>query len=117
MPIPVESKERSVVESPKNPIQERPEDIQIPPEIERAGVTPSKTQFTQQIKSDQGTPIIQTPQTQTVTIQIPTEEEKLETLAKGSPSDSSTWFAKFWKRVVKKAFHFGWKLVFGDNNQ
>ena len=92
-------------------VEERPEEVS-PLTIERKEVaTPIPVQFKKQVTDDKGRPLIQTPATQTVTITLPAEESRLTTLAKGSISDSITWFAAFWLRMIKKALHFGWKLI------
>jgi hypothetical protein len=93
--------------------EERPEEIS-PLTIERKEVvTPIPTQFTKQVKSDGGQPLIGSLATQKVSIQIPSDQRQLTTLSKGSISDSITWFAAFWIRMIKKATHFGWRIIFG----
>ena len=92
-------------------VKEVVETLDIPEHIERAGVSAVPTQFTQQVSDDSGKPMIQTPQTQTVTIQIPATPQQLEDWSKGSPIESLTWFAHFWIRMIKKALHFGWKVI------
>lgn len=93
------------------PIKEIPEEIS-PLTIERKEVVqPRSTQFTQQVVSDDGQNLISTPQTQTITIQLPADQPQLKQAAKGSINDSLTWFASFWLRIFKKAIHFGWKVT------
>lgn len=93
--------------------EERPEEIS-PLTIERKEVvTPVPTQFTKQVKSDAGQPLTQSPAAQKVSIQIPSDQTQLTPLSKGSISDSITWFAAFWIRMIKRATHFGWRIVFG----
>jgi YbbR domain-containing protein len=97
-------------EREKIPVQERPEEA-TPLTIERKEVaTPIPVQFKAQVKSDKGQPLIQTSGTQTVSVTIPKSQVELVELAKGSISDSITWFAAFWLRMIKKAIHFGWGL-------
>lgn len=92
-------------------VEERPEEAS-PLEIEKKEVvTPVPVQFKKQVTDDKGRPLIQTPATRTVTITLPEEESRLTALAKGSISDSITWFAHFWLRMIKKAIHFGWNLM------
>lgn len=97
----------------------RSEDVS-PLEIEKKEVIqPIPTQFKGQVFDDQGMSVIQTPQSQTITITLPKAPEVLEVEAKGSIDDSSTWNATWWLRIVKKAYLFGWKVlsgVFGKNN-
>jgi len=96
----------------------RPEEMEIPPEVERAtGVTPTKSQVTAQVADDTGKPLIQTPAAQKVTIQIPASPTQLDEWSKGSPGASLTWFAAFWMRIIKKAFHFGWKVMTGGGQR
>jgi hypothetical protein len=95
-------------------VSEIPEQVEITPGMVSQGVQPTQTQFTAQVTDDQGRQIIQTPETQTVTIRIPNQKEILEQEVKGSPYDSKTWGAMYFLRVIKKALHFGWKIVFGE---
>jgi hypothetical protein len=95
-------------------IQEIPTTPEIPPEIERgAGVSKPQDDFTAQVSDDSGKPLIQTPQTQTVTVQIPATQTQLDTWAKGPIENAITWFAVFWIRIIKKALHFGWRMISG----
>lgn len=84
-----------------------------PVEIERVGAV---------IRPSQPTPV--TPQdanvassaTQTIpTLQTPADTTTLTGWSKGSIINSLTWFALFWLRMIKKAIHFGWKIV-GKSN-
>lgn len=99
-------------------VQETPEQVEISPEVERGGYAQQvPTQVTAQVTDDQGQPLIQTPQTQQVTVTIPAEEKRLEELSKGSPDESLTWWARFWVRYIKKALHFGWRIITGQDPQ
>ena len=90
----------------------RPEDVSIPPEVEKKeGVVPRPSQFTGQVYDDSGKPLIQTPQTKTVTVSLPMDDKALTSASKGSITDSITWLAAFWLRIIKKALHFGWGVV------
>jgi len=73
-------------------------------------VTPVPIQFKGQVKTDKGQPLIQTAGTQTISVTLPKSQLELTQLARGSISDSITWFAAFWLRMIKKAIHFGWQL-------
>ena len=94
-------------------IQEIPETPEIPPEIEKGGVQKKQDDFSAQVTDDKGKPLIQTPQTQSVTVQIPAKQSDLDSWAKGSPENALTWFAVFWIRIIKKALHFGWRMIKG----
>jgi hypothetical protein len=95
------------------PIEERADEIS-PLTIERKEVvSPVPTQFVGQVKSDKGQPLIQTPQAQSVSIQLPADPAQLTTLSKGSVNDSLTWLGAFWVRIIKKAIHFGWQILVG----
>lgn len=92
------------------PVEERAEEIS-PLTIERKEVIqPKVTQFTKQVIDDNGKPIIQTPESQEIKIELPTSPEILKKTSKGSTSDSLTWFAAFWMRIFKKAIHLNWKV-------
>lgn len=93
-------------------VKERPTDVEIPPEIERGGMASSvPSQFQGQVSDDSGNPLIQTPQTQSVTIQVPATQQQLEDWSKGDSENALTWFAVFWIRLIKKGLHFGWRMV------
>ena len=93
-------------------VEERPEGVpEVPTELEKVGVKPTPSQVTAQVTDDKGRQLIQAPATQVVTIQIPAPQAQLADWSKGSPSASLTWFAAFWIRMVKKALHFGWRVV------
>lgn len=59
-----------------------------------------------------GQQAIQTPQDQTITITLPSDPQVLmQQTKKGNIVDALTWFAAYWLRMVKKAAHFGWKVI------
>lgn len=95
----------------KPKIEEREEEASSLTIERKEVVTPIPVQFNKQVTSDKGQPLIQNPAAQTVTITLPSDQSQLTTLAKGSVSDSLTWFAAFWLRMIKKALHFGWRLL------
>ncbi len=99
-----------IVDATEQGVEEIPQTPEIPPEIERVGVTPTQSQFTAQVSDDQGNPLLQTSQSN-VTITLPTDHESLEKLSKGSISDALTWMSAYFLRMIKKAVHFGWKVV------
>ena len=97
-------------------IQERQEEFIVPENLQSSGVQVVQKTFTAQVKDDKGQPVIQTPPTQVVTVQPPYDQTTLATQAKGPTTSSATWLSAFWIRVIKKALHFGWKIVGGGNN-
>jgi hypothetical protein len=100
-------------ESLEGKISERPEEIS-PLSIEHKEViTPTQSQFKAQVVDNAGRPVIQTPPSSVVTISVPANTNQLSTWSKGSPNDALTWFSVFWQRVIKKALHFGWRIVGG----
>jgi hypothetical protein len=105
-----EQKAESTPTAPSE-VKEVPETPEIPPHIERAGVSSSVTSFTAKVTDDSGKSMVQSPANQVVTITLPSEPAQLEALAKGNPLNAVTWFARFWLRMIKKALHFGWKIV------
>jgi len=101
----------------REPQPEAPEGVKEiiepePPESLKGVVQQVPSKFTAQVTDDQGQPLIQTPQTQTIT--VPATQQQLDDWSKGSPTNALTWFAVFWIRMVKKAFYFGWRLVSGN---
>jgi len=95
-------------------IEEVPEEIS-PLTIERKEVVqPVLTQFKKRVKTDDGKSMIQTPSDKVISITIPGDQGQLTTLSKGSVSDSITWLAAYWLRMIKKAIHFGWKIFSGS---
>jgi hypothetical protein len=100
-------------------IDEAPEEFpEIPVEVENKHVvTPTPTQFKGQVTDDKGAPIIQTPQSQAITIELPAEPSDLKATSKGSPDEAITWFAATWVRMFKKALHLGWGVISGRRKQ
>lgn len=98
-------------EAQKTGIIERPDTF--PEKIEKTvpGVQVVPTHFQAQVTDDQGNPLIQTPRTKKVVIELPKPKTVLEEESKGSPDEAKTWLAKFWLRVVEKAKVFGWRVV------
>ncbi len=103
-----EPKERERPAVPEG-IEERPEAVEPLTRVEELERVP--TQVTAQVTDDAGRQLIQTPATQVVTIQIPAAQAQLEDWSHGSPSNSLTWFATFWLRMIKKALRFGWRVI------
>lgn len=81
---------------------------------QETGVEKIETAFTANIKDDKGQPMVQTPQTQTIAIQVPANQTQLTQTAKGSVSEAITWWALYWIRAIQKAIHFGKKIIFGS---
>ena len=105
-----------MVATPEKEPQQAPEGVEevidtpeIPPHIEKTGVSVTPTQFTAQVTDDKGQPIIKP--TSTKTVAIPKTKSKLEDLSKGAPAASITWLATFWLRMLKKEKHFGRKII------
>lgn len=101
-------KEPSVPEA----VTQIPEGPEIPKYIEKAGVSVRPSQPNFQVKGDNGQTLVQTPSTQSISIQVPSDDATLTAWAtKGSTSDAITWLAAFWLRLIKKALHFGWRIL------
>ena len=97
------------------PVQERPEEF--PETIQQIqGVKVVQKTFKAQVSDEKGNPVIQTPPTQVVTVTPPADSGTLTGWSKGSVSSSLTWLGAFWIRVIKKAMHFGWKILGKDQN-
>ena len=95
-------------------VQERSEEFVVPETLQQqTGVKVVQKNFKAQVKSDTGTPLIQTPPAQVIAVTPPTNQTVLATWAKGDITSSLTWLGAFWLRVIKKAIHFGWKVMGG----
>jgi len=104
-------------EAPVQQIQERQEEFIVPETLQSSGVKYVPKNFKSQVKDDKGVPLIQTPPTQVITtIQPPSDQVMLVQQAKGNTTSSATWLAAFWLRIIKKALHFGWKIVGGTTD-
>jgi hypothetical protein len=97
-------------------VQERPEEF--PETIQQIqGAKVVQKTFKAQVKDDSGKPIIQTPPAQVITtVQPPADAATLTQTAKGDTTSSKTWLAAFWLRVIKKALHFGWQILGGQQD-
>jgi outer membrane biosynthesis protein TonB len=93
-------------------IQEIPETPEVPEPLQ-GEVQAVPTQITAQVQDDQGKPMMTSPATAQVTVTIPKTQQQLIDLSKGNPTNSITWFAAFWIRLIKKAIHFGWQILQG----
>ncbi len=92
-------------------IIETPEEVSSLTIERKEVVTPIPVTFQKQVKTDSGKPLIEVPgQGGKIKITIPKPQVELENLAKGSISDSITWFAAFWIRMIKKAIYYGYRI-------
>ena len=89
--------------------EEVPKETQLLVQEVGGRVVPS--QITAQVVDNTGQQMMQSPATQVVTITIPASQQQIADWTKGSPSDSLTWLATFWIRLIKKAIHFGWRVI------
>ena len=96
-----------------------PKDIEtraeeLPEEVEAIERGVSRTQVQANVKmptDDIAKVLTQTPPTQTAMVTIPASPQQLTDWSKGSPTSALTWLAYFWLRIIKKALHFGWRIV------
>jgi len=101
---------------------ESPQIVEVPsefPETIQSSGGPQVVQknFTSQVSDDNGNPVIQTPPTQVVTSITPSSDTAtLTTQSKGKITESATWLAAFWLRIIKKAVFFGWRIISGSGN-
>lgn len=89
----------------------RPETISEKIEKIAPGVQVIQTQFKSQVTDNQGMPLISTPETEKVVIELPKSEDILAQESKGNIDDSKTWLARFLLRLVEKARYFGWRVI------
>lgn len=97
-------------------VSERQEEFIVPETLQTSGIKVVQKTFKTQVTDDKGAPVIQTPPTQVVSVTLPSDPATLATQAKGSTDASLTWLATFWLRVIKKAVHFGWKIIGKEQN-
>ena len=86
----------------------------VPETLSQSGVKVVPKNFAAQVKGDKGQPLIQTPPTQVITVQPPADTASLTNWSKGSIGSSLSWLGMFWIRVIKKALHFGWRVIGKD---
>ena len=96
-------------------VSEPKEEFIVDETLKNTGVKVVQKNFTTQIKSDKGAPLVQTPPAQVITVTPPAPQPTLTTWAKGPITSSLTWLAAFWLLIIKKAFHFGWNVKEGQN--
>lgn len=96
-------------------VTEHQEEFIVPETLQSSGVKVVQKNFKSQVKDDNNQPVIQTPPSQVITVQPPASAAILTQQAKGSKASSVTWLAAFWLRVIKKAMHFGWRILGGQN--
>lgn len=102
--------------SPERELHQPPEGVKevpetLPSRLEKGGVRVRQSQFTAQVHDKWGQPLIQSQATRIVSIQLPSDKISLTSWSRGPVSQSLTWFANFWLRMLKKAVHFGWEIV------
>lgn len=105
-----------MVEGEKRPeltVNKVPDEIELPEHLVEVKPVPANFKATPE---DNKQNLIQTPENRDVTITLPADTGTLEKMSKGSGDDSSTGWSVWWLRAVKRAFHFGWKIVTGGNN-
>lgn len=103
------------ISRPEAQIQEVKEvEFIVPETLQQSGVRVVQKNFTAQVKDDKGQPLIQTPPAQVITVTPPTDDTTLAAWSKGSITSSLSWLGMFWIRVIKKALHFGWRIVGKD---
>lgn len=82
---------------------------------QETGIRKVETAFSANVKDDTKADLTQSPETKAVVITIPSYKEKIEAQSKGGADEASTWWGAYFVRMIKKALHFGWKVVFGKN--
>ena len=79
---------------------------EIPEEVEaKEGIKAVRTQ------DDEGKPLMESPVTKVTSVEIPRSEETLEAYSRGDTEDAKTWWGASFLRLIKKALHFGWKIL------
>ena len=85
---------------------------EIPEEVEaKEGIKAVRTQITAKVEDDEGKPLMESPVTKVTSVEIPRSEETLEAYSRGDTEDAKTWWGASFLRLIKKALHFGWKIL------
>lgn len=106
-----ETNNQTTYSSSEGGVQEVLETPEIPEtEQQLTGMNVRKSQFTAQVQDDSGQQLIGS-LSSNVTLVIPATKEQLDLLAQESPDNSRTGFAKFWRRLIKKANFFKWNII------
>ncbi|MBU0572758.1 hypothetical protein KKH23_02520 [Patescibacteria group bacterium] len=103
---------RSLEKEPRASVVERAEEFELPPHLEDTGIKAVETAVKARVK-DKGRHLIQTPATQKIKIKLPAGQATVSTWSQGKPANSLTWLGVYWLRMIKKATHFGWKIITG----
>jgi hypothetical protein len=103
---------RSPEREPRFPVVERAEEFELPPHLEGTGIKAVETTVKARVK-DKGRHLIQTPATKKVSIKLPAGQATVSAWSKGKTASSLTWLGAYWLRMIKKAVHFGWKIIGG----
>jgi hypothetical protein len=77
----------------KHNVQIRPDDVQQP------------------VVGDQGQILAQPIPSNIPTITIPANQQQIMEWAKGPDDKAITWLSRYWIRMIKKAVHYGWRLI------
>lgn len=96
---------------PEPKIQEPKQEFVVPETLSGSGIKVVQKTFKAQVQDDQGKPVISTPPTQVISVTPPADDNTLVTWSQGDIESSLTWLAIFWLRIIKKAKHFGWKII------
>lgn len=99
------------VPRPEPKIQEPKQEFVVPETLSGSGIKVVQKTFKAQVNDNHGKPVTSTPPTQVVSVTPPADPTTLTTWSQGSTDSSLTWLAFFWLRILKKAAHFGWKIM------
>lgn len=88
------------------------QEVPLPESLRQEGIEAVETAAAANVKDD-GQIQTQPSTTGQQSITIPSDQQTLAGQAKGSITNAVTWLAAFWLRMIKKAAHFGWKIVKG----
>lgn len=105
-------KQETPIGEQKQEVEEIKETIEIPLDLEKAGVTPVVSQITQVQVTDDTKSFSKTDDnTNTKTITLPATIKQLHENAKGSIANAITWLARFWLRLIEKSAINKWKII------
>jgi len=98
--------------SEEDGIRTVPETVSLPPQIEKAGVISTPTTPAPVTDDSTGQVVADShPSGQQNAITLPDDPDTARVMAKSSPSEAKRGRGMFILRQIKKAFHFGRKII------
>lgn len=98
---------------PELEVKAVPEEIELPQHLKKGGIEAVETAYKANVQDGGQTSDPVQPVGGSV-FATPADPATLSAMSKGSDTNSSTWFAWYWLRAIKKAIHLGLRIVTGS---